>query len=233
MAQPVFDGLETEMRRLALLSSDVEARRGLRLALCEGRRAGFTALTFAGITFNSNLQPKEGTAAQRQDRRPSPPPAARRRSKTPARKQKDAEKFKEKRMKRKLLAVLPIINKMMTLSQEGAPKQEAPASSSPSPAPAAAPAEAPDEEMPQAPLAGGKQHRDSPGGERVSTHCGVQKYSPSQAVLKKARHLARPGLPRGQLSQLFEEEAIALGQEPPNWDECWAMLKASRAQPNG
>lgn len=230
-----FDAVENELRKLTLLSSSEEARRGLRLALCEGRRAGFTSMTFAGITFSSNSKPQGGTDAQHQDQRPSPPPAASRRRKTPARKQKDAEKHREKRMKRKLLAVLPIINKTMSALVGDAPMAPAPPPASLAPATAQ---EWNEEMAPPAPLAGSKQQRGSPGGGQTAQEGAP--YTPTKETLKKVRRCIEPeeGDPMHKQSVstrmytaqcIFKRDARVRGVPGPSEEDVRALI----AQPDG
>ena len=43
--------LDDDMQRLSLLATSDAVKLGLRAALREGRRCGFTTATFAGVTF--------------------------------------------------------------------------------------------------------------------------------------------------------------------------------------
>lgn len=112
------------MGRLALLATNEAARKGLRLALSEARRCGFNTVTFAGITCTSTDQ-RGKTNEQHQHEHSEESPAPRRRRKSTARKQKDSEAFTEKRMRRKLLEVMPIIGQTMrALKTESDPRTE-------------------------------------------------------------------------------------------------------------
>ena len=96
--------LPFDAKALTSIGSNEEVRRGLRAAIREGRRGGFTVLQFAGLTLSA----QQATPNQVKPRR------RRRRPKTPAQREKSAADFEQKRLRSKLLSVLPIVNRIMS-----------------------------------------------------------------------------------------------------------------------
>ena len=102
--------LPFDAKALTSLGSNEEVRRGLRAAIREGRRGGFTVLQFAGLTLSA----QQATPNQVKPRR------RRRRPKTPAQREKSAADFEQKRLRSKLLSVLPIVNRIMSAQRNPA-----------------------------------------------------------------------------------------------------------------
>ena len=102
-ASPILD-----VAALAQLGADEAARRGLRAIIREGRKSGLDVVQVAGVTISAGAR----SSQQVQQQGPKP---RRRRPKTAAAPQKQAskEKFEQTRLRRKLFAVLPIINQVM------------------------------------------------------------------------------------------------------------------------
>ena len=106
--------LSDEMRALSLLGADEGARQGLRALLREGRRCGFDTVEFAGVSFSSSTAGAGAVHLQSgNDGRQQASGARRPRRKSDERRERDAERFREKRMRKKLFAVLPLINAVM------------------------------------------------------------------------------------------------------------------------
>lgn len=114
--------LAESMRQLSLLGADPVAKRGLRVLLQESRRCGLDAVQVGGITITS-LRSAESVSQPPQNRTTG-------RRKSEARRMKDAEAYRERRMRRKLLAVLPIVNRVM-MGGRGALVEEPPATAPP------------------------------------------------------------------------------------------------------
>ena len=87
---------EDIQRQLEALAISDDARQGLRAALREGRRCGFAAMRFAGVTFFTS---QLGAHDPEQPRQPVPSPSkkTRPRRRTPARKLKEAAARRERR----------------------------------------------------------------------------------------------------------------------------------------
>ena len=100
-ASPILD-----VAALAQLGADEAARRGLRAIIREGRKSGLDVVQVAGVTISAGAR----SSQQVQQQGPKP---RRRRPKTAAQKQASKEKFEQTRLRRKLFAVLPIINQVM------------------------------------------------------------------------------------------------------------------------
>ena len=86
--------LAAAMAQLRLLDSDESVRRGFRAAIREGRRCGLNVVTIGGVTLSSSWPP--GASMQQ-------PVKPKRKPKPAASRERDAAKWKEKRIKRKLV----------------------------------------------------------------------------------------------------------------------------------
>ena len=110
--------LSEAMKHLTLLGTDPAAVQGLRVLLREGRRCGLDAVHIGSITLTSArhtrqaTQQLEGPEDQQQTAEKKPG-----RRKSDARRKKDAEKYRSARMKKKLLAILPIVRQTMRTAQ--------------------------------------------------------------------------------------------------------------------
>ena len=99
---------------LSLLGADKAARRGLRAVLREGRRCGLDTVTFAGVSLSSSAVAAGTVQMQRSSGSSQQANGARKpRRKSDARRERDAEKYREKRLRKKLFAALRIINTVM------------------------------------------------------------------------------------------------------------------------
>ena len=121
------EALSEQMKALSVLVTDEATRQGLRVLLREGRRCGYDSMQVAGVTlFNS------ATGARRK-KEPTPRGKVqaggserKQRRKSDARRAKDEEIFRDKRMRRKLFSVLPIIGRVMgEAASEAEPRAEA------------------------------------------------------------------------------------------------------------
>lgn len=193
--------LETDMGRLALLATNEAARKGMRLALIEARRCGFNTVTFAGITCTSTDQ-RGKTNEQRQHEHSEESPAPRRRRKSTARRQKDSEAFTEKRMRRKLLEVMPIIGKTMrALKTESDPRTETLATT-PTPPPTTMEIEEgaggplatrtePHATPPAQTAQRGQKRDERPSPSKEKGEGGMQEYKASSETLTRIYDIAR------------------------------------------
>ena len=106
--------LSDEMRALSLLGADEGARQGLRALLREGRRCGFDTVEFAGVSFSSSTAGAGAVHLQSgNDGRQQASGARKPRRKSDERRERDAERYREKRMRKKLCAVLPLVRGFM------------------------------------------------------------------------------------------------------------------------
>jgi len=121
--------LLSAIRTLALLGGDDAAKRGLQAVVRAGRRHGMDTVQFAGVTISSSRAKEadsrhggRGSGAsggQSGDETPPQKPKRRRKA-TAAKRAKDAERHRAKRMKNKLLAIMPILNRVMSAhAQQG------------------------------------------------------------------------------------------------------------------
>ena len=107
-------GLSDQMRTLSLLGADEAARQGLRALLREGRRCGLDTVEFAGVSLSSSTAAAAAVRLQSgNDSRQQAGVARKPRRKSDERRERDAERYREKRMRKKLFAVLPIVNAVM------------------------------------------------------------------------------------------------------------------------
>jgi len=111
------------MRTLAMLGDDDAAKRGLRAVISAGRRHGLDTVQIAGVTITSS-KPKEtgprhggrggGVSGGQRSADQAPSKRKRRGKPSVARQARDAERRRAKKMKHKLLAVLPIVSRVMS-----------------------------------------------------------------------------------------------------------------------
>ena len=112
--------LRDATRALALLSTDAAAVKGLQAVIRAGRRQGLDTVQIAGVTLTSaaaaagpkRSQQQSGAGASSGPDKAEP--TKRRRRKSLAQRERDAEKYRDKRMRRKLFAVLRLVNQVMS-----------------------------------------------------------------------------------------------------------------------
>ena len=121
-ASPTLD-----VKALAQLGADEAARQGLRAIIREGRRSGLDTVQVAGVVISSSARPNQPKQQQQ-------PKQRRRRPKSAAQKEAGKEKFEQKRIRRKLFAVLPIINRVMGVQARAPTEKPAEASAGVAPA---------------------------------------------------------------------------------------------------
>ena len=137
---PALAALQNGMSELSLIGADEAARQGLRAVIREGLRCGFDTVQVAGVVFSrSGSSRKELHQGRRQPAGSNAvdEPKSRRRKKTPEQRARDAEKYRDKRMKRKLLAVLPVMNRVLAeiaaeAARQAISRAEEPAGETPS-----------------------------------------------------------------------------------------------------
>ena len=100
--------LRDATRALALLSTDAAAVKGLQAVIRAGRRQGLDSVQFAGVTLTSAAAAAGPKHSQQQNdggvrgTRDQAEPSKRSRRKSQAQRERDAEKFRDKRMRKKL-----------------------------------------------------------------------------------------------------------------------------------
>ena len=114
--------LRDTTRALALLSTDAAAVKGLQAVIKAGRRQGLDTVQIAGVTLTSAAAAAGSKRSQQRNggcasgTRDQAEPSKRSRRKSQAQRERDAEKFRDKRMRKKLLPVLRLVNKVMSES---------------------------------------------------------------------------------------------------------------------
>jgi len=112
------------MKALSVLVTDEATRQGLRVLLREGRRCGYDSMQVAGVTlFNSATGARRKKEPKPRGKVQAEGGERKQRRKSDARRAKDEEIWRSKRMRKKLFSILPIINKVMgEATVEAAPR---------------------------------------------------------------------------------------------------------------
>ena len=112
------------MKALSVLVTDEATKQGLRVLLREGRRCGYDSMQVAGVTiFNSATEARRKKGPTPRGKVQAEGSKRKQRRKSDARRANDEEIFRNKRMRRKLFSVLPIIGRVMgEAASEAAPR---------------------------------------------------------------------------------------------------------------
>jgi hypothetical protein len=126
--------LSDQLHLLAMLATNSVAKQGLVAVLRAGRKNGLHTATFAGVTLTVGstptaekvqVQPKKGSTSNGRSRAPvtgSLAATSRRRGrKSAAQRKRDAEKYAAKRMRRKFLPVMHLVDKFIREQQQQQP----------------------------------------------------------------------------------------------------------------
>jgi len=119
------EALSEPMALLSLLGTNAAAMQGLRVLLREGRRSGYGSAEVAGVTLTSGpkVPRRGGKPKTRRGEQQAEGGERKAKRKSDARRTKGEEIFRSKRMRKKLLAILPIINEVMgAAASEAAPR---------------------------------------------------------------------------------------------------------------
>jgi hypothetical protein len=126
--------LSDQLHLLAMLATDSVAKQGLVAVLRAGRKTGLHTATFAGVTLTVGstptaekvqVQPKKGSTSNGRSRAPvtgSLAATSRRRGRqSAAQRKRDAETYAAKRMRRKFLPVMHLVDKFIREQQQQQP----------------------------------------------------------------------------------------------------------------
>ena len=194
-ASPTLD-----VKALAQLGADEAARQGLRAIIREGRRSGLDTVQVAGVVISSSARPSQPKQQQQ-------PKQRRRRPKSAAQKEAGKEKFEQKRIRRKLFAVLPIINRVMGAHARAPTEEPAlqPMEASTGVAPASAIRSSP-EPLPMRTSAPAQEQVCARGQEDSAEEHGLQALSESE---EQQRQIHQLGILQWQENRQMEVEAEA------------------------